>query len=352
MQSTVRWSALVASFVVVLAGCSTSKEPGPLVIERQGSFFVGGRIVETTALTGDPTGGPYPPNTGHVTVDQMYVQFQVPANPQSRLSIVMIPGGTLSAKSYETTPDGRMGWNEYFVRKGFAAYVVDQVSRGRSGFDSTAFNEVKMGKRAPGEQPGVFRISHETGWTWWRIGPSYGVPFPDTQFPFQNVAELQKQAVPDVNEMLPAANPTFDNLARLATQVNGAVLIGHSQSAFFPERAAFIDASGIKGIVSLETGACPASFSTAEIAKLTGTPILMLFGDHVNDAAAPFTQRWKTSLANCRNIAASINAAGGNMKLIELPELGIRGNSHFLMLDRNSHQIADLIIDWIRANVR
>jgi hypothetical protein len=65
----------------------------------------------------------------------MYVQYKVP--PSSRVPVVMVHGADLSGKSYETTPDGRLGWEEYFVRKGHAVYLPDQVSRARSGFDPT-----------------------------------------------------------------------------------------------------------------------------------------------------------------------------------------------------------------------
>jgi pimeloyl-ACP methyl ester carboxylesterase len=323
----------------------------PLVIEKQGSFFVGGRTVFTNALTGDPTGGLFPPNQGSITVDQMYVEFQKPVDAGRNLPVVMIHGGTLSGKSYETTPDGRMGWDEYFLRKKYPVYLVDQVSRARSGFDATVYNEVKMGLRPPSDQPSILRISHETGWTWWRVGPTPGVPFSDTKFPVSATAEFQKQAIPDFNAILPAANPTYRNLADLANKLGGAVMIGHSQSAFFPERAAFLDNKNIKGIVSLETGLCPASFTPQEIQSLTKIPILIIFGDHLEDAPPAFAQLWVSSLANCRLLAQSINAAGGKAKVLHLPEIGIRGNSHFLMFDKNSHQIADLILAWIDKEV-
>lgn len=348
----------VAAAAVVLApaavwahGKPGTPSPGPLVIEKQGSFFVGGRTIYTKALTGDPTGGQYPPNEGHITVDQMYVEFQTPANAGRNLPVVMIHGGTLSGKSFETTPDGRMGWDEYFLRKKHPVYLVDQASRARSGFDATVYNEVKMGQRPASDQPSILRFSHETGWTWWRVGPRPGVPFRDTQFPVSATAEFQKQAVPDFNAILPADNPTYKDLADLANQLKGAIMIGHSQSSFFPERAAFIDNRNIKGIVSLETGGCPASFAPNEIAALKRIPILIIFGDHLDDAPPEFASRWTTSLANCRQLARSINAAGGNAKVLHLPEIGIRGNSHFLMFDKNSHQIADLILAWIDKEV-
>jgi hypothetical protein len=336
------------------AGNRVEEDQGraPLVIRKQGSFFVGGRTISTGALTGDPAGGTYPPNSGSITVDQMYVEYQVPMDVDGRFPVVMVHGGTLSGKSYETTPDGRMGWDEYFLRQHYPVYLVDQVSRARSGFDATTYNEVRMGQRPPDQLPNVLRLSHETGWTWWRVGPKPGVPFADTQFPVEAVEEFQKQAIPDFNAMLPAANPTLNHLATLAKQLGGAILLGHSQSAFFPQRAAFMDASHIKAIVSLETGGCPASFAPPEVSILAKIPMIILFGDHLADAAPPFAGRWLASIENCRNLVQSINKAGGDATLLHLPEIGIRGNSHFLMFDKNNLQIADLILEWIDRHVK
>jgi hypothetical protein len=245
-----------------------------------------------------------------------------------------------------------MGWDEYFLRRNHPVYLVDQVSRARSGFDATIHNEVRMGVRPPEQLPNVLRLSHETGWTWWRLGPTPGVPFANTQFPIEAVEEFQKQAIPDFNAILPAANPSFNHLATLANRLEGAVLLGHSQSAFFPQRAAFVDASNIKGIVSLETGGCPASFSPQEIAILAKVPMIILFGDHLADAAPPFAGRWLASIENCRGLVRSINEGGGDATLVHLPEVGIFGNSHFLMFDKNNLQIADLILDWMRKHVK
>ena len=175
------------------------KKPAtPLILQSQGSFTVGGDIIFSDALG---SGG-----SGHIAVDQMYVQYKVP--PSSRVPVVMVHGADLSGKSYETTPDGRMGWDEYFVRKGHAVYLPDQVSRARSGFDPTVFNHVHSGTVPPSTQPSISRFSNEQAWTVFRFGPTFGVPYPDEQFPVEAADRFAKQIVPDLNVMLPAPNPT------------------------------------------------------------------------------------------------------------------------------------------------
>ncbi len=82
----------------------------------------------------------------------------------------MVHGATLTGKSWETTPDGRMGWDEYFVRKGHPVYVPDQVGRGRSGFNQAVFNNVRAGSTPPANQPVWLRFSDEGVWPNFRFG--------------------------------------------------------------------------------------------------------------------------------------------------------------------------------------
>ena len=90
---------------------------------------------------------------GHITVNQMYVRYMVPQGGDDNVPVVMVHGATLTGKSWETTPDGRMGWDEYFVRKGHPVYVPDQVGRGRSGFNQAVFNNVRAGKAPAATSP-------------------------------------------------------------------------------------------------------------------------------------------------------------------------------------------------------
>ena len=143
-----RYVLLGALAAVTLATAGMTKADR-LALKDQGSFFVGGRSIFTDALTGTPTGFlGFGINTGSITVDQMYVQYQIPERGDKHVPVVMVHGCCLSSKSYETTPDGRMGWNEYFLRKQRAVYLPDQVTRARSGFDATIYNEIRLGTRA------------------------------------------------------------------------------------------------------------------------------------------------------------------------------------------------------------
>ncbi len=248
----------------------------PLVLKAQGSFFVGGEKVEQTqGELGDLGPG------GHITVNQMYVRYMVPQGGDDNVPVVMVHGATLTGKSWETTPDGRMGWDEYFVRKGHPVYVPDQVGRGRSGFNQAVFNNVRAGSAPANSLPRWLRFSDEGVWPNFRFGAKPGAPFPDSQFPVTAVDELSKQGVPDVSfGGVPTPNPTFKALSDLASQVNGAVLMGHSQSGSFPLEAALINPAVAKGLVLVEPGSCPPKYTTEQIAALAKVPILVVFGDH------------------------------------------------------------------------
>ena len=347
-----------AAIVCVLVFASTvgclAADPvdtqGPLVLQSEGSFFIGGTAHHATGLSGLTT-GPEVTREGTVTTGQMYVHYQLPAKA-THLPVVMIHGGGLSAQAWETTPDGRMGWSEYFLRSGRPVYLVDQAGRARSGFDATGYNKIKLGEAASKDAAPILIIGHEFAWTWFRIGPKFGVPFADTQFPVNAVDEFYKMWIPDLNAALPADNPSYADVAALAKKTGGAVVMGHSESFMFPERAALLDPSGIKGMISLESGyACAAPYNDQQLAALAKIPLLIVFADHHGEAPEPFGSRWTTSMQQCRDFAANLTKAGGDVTFMHLPELGIHGNTHMFMLDKNNLQIADLLFDWMDKHV-
>ena len=344
-----RWTfalILVGAAVVSTSADDKARDSKkPLVLASQGSFFVGGET--KTVNAGAPGQGPAV--AGEVTVNQMYVQYQIPPGGDQHLPVVMVHGCCLSSKTWETTPDGRMGWNEYFVRKNRPVYLADQVSRARSGFDATTMNAVRSGSVPPSQLPSVIMASHQIAWTVFRFGPTFNTAFPDGQFPVEAVDELYKQMIPDLNAGLPAPNPTLTNMAALAVKLRGAVLMGHSESGFFPEQAALIDPTGVKGMISIEMP-CPTTLTASQISTLAKIPTLVMFGDHLGDVQGG-PANWATSFESCQKFVAQVKEAGGDAEMMHLPALGIRGNSHMLMQDRNSLQLADLLLAWIDNHV-
>jgi hypothetical protein len=152
---------------------------GPLVLEDQGSFFIGGvpKITEHAALAQGGPGTPQQPVAAvpqQITIGQMYVQFQIPAKKSGAgWPVIMVHGSTHTGACLESTPDGREGWYPYFVRKGVPTYIVDQSGRGRSGFDQSVIHEgeAKMTagdvKAAAELIPSFGRITDNGAWTAW-----------------------------------------------------------------------------------------------------------------------------------------------------------------------------------------
>ena len=135
------WTLILASFFMSIAVAQTKsrdESKKPLTLASQGSFFVGG---EYKTMPANGRGAP-----GEITINQMYVQYQIPVNGSQHVPVVMVHGCCLSSKTWETTPDGRMGWNEYFVRKNRSVYLADQS---RAPARASIATSSTRSKRAP-----------------------------------------------------------------------------------------------------------------------------------------------------------------------------------------------------------
>ena len=337
----------IAASVAAQALTDLQTPDTPLVLKAQGSFYVGGEKSEQTQVQLGSLGP-----GGHITVNQMYVRYMVPQGGDGNVPVVMVHGATLTGKSWETTPDGRMGWDEYFVRKGHPVYVPDQVGRGRSGFNQAVLNDVRAGSAPAANLPPWRRFSDEVVWPNFRFGSNPGAPYPDSQFPVAAVDELSKQGVPDMNPGLPTPTPTIRALSDLAAGLKGAVLMGHSQSGPFPLDAALLNPSATKGLVLVEPGRCPDTYTDQQIKALATVPILVVFGDHRDTPTGISTRpSWQLSFESCQALIGRVKTADGDAQMLNPPARGIRGNSHMIMQDKNNLQIADLILQWIDEHV-
>jgi hypothetical protein len=383
---------------------SAVQSNGNLHLRGYGSFFIPGNThsIDTNEARGGGAGVPYP---GLSMINQMYVQFMLPQaqNGKKHVPIAIVHGCCLSTKSWQTTPDGRMGWDEYFVRQGFDTFMIDQVGRARSGFDATKYNQMRTGELTNVlELPPILIASDQFAWNVFRWGmapctaspcSSTATPHPGIRFPMNTVGvgspsndQFYNMVIPDLNATLsgaapyfppPPQNPTPTNpaaffntpaqMAELANEVGGAALMGHSESSSFPIRAALSPASGcypwtsasackVKAIIQLETGCFEPTtgggpLTSDEINTLAHIPILIEYGDFsaVPQPAAP-----------CPDMIAAIRAAGGDIHFAWLPQLvpgdlypgspgPITGNEHMVMLDDNNQEIAQIIIDWLSS---
>jgi pimeloyl-ACP methyl ester carboxylesterase len=315
----------------------------PLVLAEQGSFFVNAQPIETRYPSGNGT-----PAAGHISGKGMYVQYQIPTDRRATAyPVVMVHGWSHTGKTYEDTPDGRMGWAEHFVRRGVPTYVVDHAGRARSGFDPTPTNLARIEKNA-GAVPNFAIFSNENAWTNFRIGPSAFTAYPTTRFPVNARDEYFAQLVPNTETSYPeGGRTTISALGALLDRIGPAVLVVHSQSGGYGLSAAIERPNLVKAVVSVEPRVCAVTDADVQ-AVFARVPLLTVFGDFFGTDVGD----WPGRMAECVTTVSKIKAARGTAENIHLPAAGIAGNSHMLMMDTNNLQLADMILSWLERHAR
>jgi hypothetical protein len=300
----------------------------PPTLERRGAFFVNGR-------QGTRYGG------GTITVGQMYVEYEIPAGGRRPYPIVLLPGGCHTVAAYDETPDGREGWRTWFLRRGFAVYLAEWVGRGASGFDPSPLARARE-ERQPGLVPRFLHLSHEEVWTAFRFGPSPGVPFPGLRFPLASLEHYQAQLLPNTEAVLDQPEgATADALLALLERIGPAVVVGHSRAGNVQLPAAVRRPDLFAALVELEPIGCRQHYGAADLPALAGVPFLSVFGDYLGGTV------WEPFAGECRELAERLTTAGGSARHVALPDLGITGNSHMLMMEDNSAEIAGLVLGWL-----
>jgi pimeloyl-ACP methyl ester carboxylesterase len=322
----------------------------PLVIKKQGSFTVGGRLLTANGQT-------YP-------IDHLYAQFEIPVDARD-LPLVMVHGALQTGKGWESTPDGREGLQSIFVRRGFAVYVVDIPRRGRAGFPSfTGPLGNLFGTQVIPDQ--TSRSSIQMRWISSLLGPAYPEYYPNTQFPKAGLDEFMRSSIPDVQDV---TEVVASALAALFERIGPAILVTHSQGGVFswPTR---IKSDNVRAIINYEPGGfvfpdddfpppvplyggavlSPGDpVPPADFQKLAKIPIQIVWGDFIPSASQPNAalEFHRGHVVATRLIVAAINKRGGDASFLSLPEIGITGNTHFIFSDLNSVQIANLLSQYL-----
>jgi len=337
----------------------------PLTIAEQGSFFVGGRTV-TAAGAFDPARFflPFSSEGQTYSIEHLYAQYQIPPNAR-RMPIVMVHGGCQSGKTWESTPDGREGFQTIFVRRGFAVYVIDFPGRGRSGIPSFSG---PLGNLAGAQiiPPVTVNFGHELSFLASRLGPRPFEFYPNTQFPKDAIEQFNKQGVAGIAD---DAGVISDAIAALFERIGPAILVTHSQGGLMGWLAA-VKSANVRAIVSYEPfvscfpdgempqlpplsdgSAAPSAhaISNDEFARLTKIPIQIVWGDNIPKQPHPSAavDVWRASFMASQKFVELLNRGGGDAAILDLPSIGIAGNTHFPFADLNSMQIADLMSEFL-----
>lgn len=364
------WSAVATLAMLLSAGASEawaqkgSDADKPFVVARQGSFFVGGVKVQAPGVLDPFTAVASASDDGQIYhYDHLYAQYQIPPDAR-QYPLVLIHGGGGTGRVWETTPDGREGYQTIFLRRGWAVYIVDFPRRGRAGYPS--FNG-PFGTLAgtPVVANRTNRSGDQLAFVRWRLGLEYLQYFPNSQFPRAPGAldQFFSHLVPTVDN----TTVIVDGLVALLDKIGPAILVTHSQSVTLGWQAA-IRSSNVRGIVAYEggsffpTGEQPApiprydgtpsvpgtAVPLADFLKLTKFPIQIVYGDGIS-APSPFpgVDNMRLNVQYSRAMAAALNRHGGDGSLLHLPEIGIHGNTHFIFSDLNNVQTADLMSKFL-----
>ncbi|HWS64186.1 MAG TPA: alpha/beta hydrolase [Steroidobacteraceae bacterium] len=367
--------AVLGSFVLAgtlgavdTAAADDGDSRGPLTLREQGNFFVGGAH-----------------NANDQIVGQMYVEYWIPQHQEHPFPIILVHGGGQIGAGWSQTPDGREGWVQFFARRGFAVYVVDQAARGRSPYNSQLgpLGDPANSVRAQSLWAAIERFML---WPAARFHTQWVGPAVDGDPTFEQFLSSQAQAMTNaaLQEEL-----TAEGLVALVDKIGPSILVPHSQ----PGSAAWLVADRrpelLKAIVTIEPGGPPvfrdephlgfppsATFpwgltrnpitydppvasasqlsfvalpkdpdvstcyvQTAPARKLPNVakvPILYLSSPSgYNTAWDPCTTKYLTQ-------------AGVRYDWVHLQDIGIEGNGHFMFIEKNSDQVAGVVLDWIK----
>jgi pimeloyl-ACP methyl ester carboxylesterase len=342
-------------------------------------------------------------------VGQAYVQYQIPQRQTHPYPIVMVHGGSQTGSGWISTPDGREGWATYFLRHGYAVYVVDQVARGRSAYigdvygpSRTQTREYVMQRFSTSEKYNLWPQARFH--TQWPGNAQPGDPAFDDYF---------ASNVPSMENRETQSKMNIDALAALFDRIGPAIVLVHSQSGQYGWPLAQARPALVKALVGAEPSGPPVhdvvvpgtprfgvAFENATAVEgteifrddprlkrygLTDAPLVyapavtpespLQFVQQERAEAPDLVKCWRQKeparklvavgdrpilyLATEASFYAPYNhctvgylkQAGVDVSFVKLADIGIHGNGHMMMMENNSDVIAQVIIDWLDKNV-
>jgi pimeloyl-ACP methyl ester carboxylesterase len=366
----------VAVLATALASSAAVAADSPLVIAKQGYLFAGGHY--DTA------------HPGNHMIGQLYAEYQIPAKQTHKFPIVMIHGGSQSGTNFTGTPDGREGWAQYFLRRGWAVYVVDQPGRGRAAYLADAYGP----QAAPNFDFAQQRFAAPERYNLWPQAHLH------SQFPGkgnQGDADFDQffsSQMPSITDFTEQQALNRDAGAALLDKIGPAVLLTHSQSGAFGWPIAQARPNLVKAIVAVEPSGPPVHdiafsgapnyFADVPKVKISGLGDIPLAYqpavtdqsplDFVRDdkpASPDVVTCWRQKEPAKKLVAldkipllivqseasyhasydyctvAYLKQAGVPSTYIRLADHGIHGNGHMMMLEKNNAAIAKVMEEWL-----
>jgi pimeloyl-ACP methyl ester carboxylesterase len=353
----------------------------PLEIAREGYLFAGGKystIKDAKVMTG-----------------QIYAEFQIPVDQRHPFPIVFIHGGAQTGTNFTGTPDGREGWAQFFLREGFAVYVVDVAGRGRSAYLESLYGP-QTTPSLDFVQQRFTAIENYNHWpqahlhTQWPGKGTPGDPIFDQFFASQVQAMV---SYPLQQEFSSSA------ILALLEKVGPAILLTHSQSGATGWPVADSQPDLVKAVIAVEPSGppfynvdnipAPEWFRDAAdqqrpwgitAGPLTYSPpaanssdLAIIRQDQPDDSDVSRCWMQKSPARQLPNLqkvpilvvtsessyhraydhctVKYLEQAGVRVTWIKLADVGIHGNGHMMMLEKNNAEIAAVMSVSVRFPV-
>jgi pimeloyl-ACP methyl ester carboxylesterase len=368
--------ATVPTHVAKPAAAAPEKLP-PLEIAREGYLFAGGKYSDS--------GG------AKQMAGQIYAEYQIPVHRTHRYPIVLIHGGAQTGTNFTGTPDGREGWAQFFLRHGYAVYVVDQAGRGRSAYSADLYGPQMM-TNLDSVQKRFTAIENYDLWpqahlhTQW---PGKGVPG-DPIFDQFYASQVQAMVSFPLQQQF-----TSEGILALLDKIGPAILLTHSQSGATGWPVVDARPDQVKALISVEPSGPP--FFNVDNAgapdwfrdttdeqrpwgitagPLTYSPpaaspsdLAMVRQEQADDSDVVRCWMQKSPARQLPNLqkvpilvvtsessyhrgydhctVKYLEQAGVHVTWIKLADAGIHGNGHMMMLEKNNMEIAALMSRWV-----
>lgn len=322
---------------------------------------------------------------------QLYAEFQIPAKRTHTWPVVMVHGGSQSGTNFTGTPDGRDGWAQYFLRQGYAVYVVDQPGRGRAPYEADVY----------GPPTQLTADTTERRFTAPKRTPTWPQAVLHAQWPGAGVAgdpifdQFFASQLPSMQNSASQQATSRDAILALLEKIGPSILLTHSQSGAYGWPVADARPDLVKALVAVEPNGPPfyevenvgppTWFRDAATARNSWGPtaVPLRYSPPMTTASELSISRQEQAdgpeLVKCwmqRSPArqlpnlgqvpvlvltaeASYHAAydhctvkyleqaGVHATWIKLADKGIRGNGHMMMLEKNNLEIASVIANWM-----
>ena len=286
-----------------------SRESTAMTVADQGFFWIGTEHKQM----------PY----GTIVSGQMYVQYLIPSQVRRQYPVVLVHGGTGQMLHYMGPGDRRPGWAHYYVQAGYRVYLIDRPGLGRSPYHPDALGPIGPQPTYSGVVTELKRAATGPHRQWTGTG-DIGDPLVDQLMASQNAAQ---------QDLTLAEHLWASRGAELLDKIGPAILQTHSAGGPFGWLVAHERPALVKAIVCVEGSGGP-----SDAKKLRGIPIVYVTAEQSGRTQGPA-------------LVAALKQDGCEAEDLQLKDLGVFGNGHFMMLENNRRQVFDVIRAWVDQKV-